>query len=198
VSSLAPISQAWAIISRPDVNYTDLNEPISDLPKVNFNCDSTGQTGQYRCSGEYTQFDVKGDYHLTFYALDTDGRASVPNSAITLTQTVGKNSGITAAPSVSRFSTEYNPLTGVVTLHDVEVDGEHYQAILTAQGEHFVITSASLTTQRFSRPSVFNPQQNQLIIPEVQVGKEYYLATLKLSNELFELTGAINLGNVTE
>ena len=174
VTSLAPLSQAWAIISRPDVNHTDLNQPIADLPQIPLLCTEQG-TGKYLCQGEYSAFDVNGDYNITFYARDTLARNSVPNTSITIKQTSGKDNTL----SNSKYSTLYDPKTGTVTLQNVEVSGQHYRVNLQSQNEFFVLTSAAPTTQSFENPAQFTFTNGLLAIPQVEVNGHLYSANLQ-------------------
>jgi DNA-binding beta-propeller fold protein YncE len=192
VTSLAPISRSWAIISRPDVNHTDLNQPISDLPQLSLLC-TKQETGQYLCQGEYPAFDVNGDYNITFYARDTQARTSVPNTSITIKQTAGKGNTL----SSSKYSTLYDTKTGKVTLQDVEVDGQHYRVNLQSQNDLFMLTSAESATQFFEIPAQFTFTNGLLAIPQVEVNGHIYSANLQKQlgeGFVFKLNNVIDFG----
>ncbi|MEE9338035.1 MAG: C13 family peptidase [Methylococcaceae bacterium] len=192
VTSLAPISRAWAIISRPDVNHTDLNQPITDLPQIPLLC-TEQEAGKYLCQGEYPSFDVNGDYNITFYASDTQARTSVPNTSITIKQTAGKDNTL----STSKYSTLYDVKTGAVTLQDVVVEGQHYRVNLQSQNDLFVLTSVDPTTRFFEIPAQFNFESGLLAIPQVEVNGHIYSANLqKQTGEgfVFKLDNVIDFG----
>ena len=192
VTSLAPIGNAWAIINRPDINHTDLNQPISDLPQIPLLC-TKQEAGKYLCQGEYPSFDVKGDYNITFYARDTQARTSVPNTSITIKQTAGKDNTL----SNTKYSTLYDVKTGAVTLQDVVVEGQHYRVSLQSQNEFFVLTSAALTTQFFEIPAQFTFESGLLVIPQVEVNGHIYSANLQKQlgeGFVFKLNSVIDFG----
>jgi len=198
VKSLAPVSNAWAIISRPDINYTDLNEPISDLPQINLPC-SLQTVGDYICSGDYTDFNVNGDYSVTFHARDTQNRTSVPQAVLSIKQTGAKANRLeieeVTETVTTGYSTEYNVSTGIVKVHDIEANGEHYQAILKESEGQFIVISVTPTTALFSNPAHFYADSRFLVIPEVQVGEHYFSAILQLSaDNILSLESAFDLG----
>ena len=62
VNSLERILRAWVVITGPDFRHTDSDEPVSELPVIELKCDEN-----QLCSTSHNQFDLKGDYQLTFY-----------------------------------------------------------------------------------------------------------------------------------
>ena len=83
VNSLEPILKAWVVITRPDFKHTDSDEPVSELPQIVLQCDDS-----QLCSTSNNEFDLKGDYQITFYVLDNKNQLAIPKTT-TLTQTQG-------------------------------------------------------------------------------------------------------------
>lgn len=193
VTSLAPINTTWATISRPDTNHTDLSQPITNLPQLLLSCIEQS-AGNYHCQGEYSEFDVNGDYSITFHARDTQARTSVPNAFITIKQTAGKENTL----STSDYSTIYNDKTGIVTLLDVKLDdNQHYRVTLQKTSKSFVLTSAVATAQKYEIPANFSSKSGLLVIPEVEINGHTYLANLQLQaaeDFIFELITTTDLG----
>ena len=83
VNSLEPIIKAWVVITRPDFRHTDSDEPVSELPQIVLQCNDS-----QLCSTNSNEFDLKGDYQITFYVLDNKNQLAIPETT-TLTQTQG-------------------------------------------------------------------------------------------------------------
>ena len=82
VNALQPLKTAWVMVQRPDDVITDPDEPLQ-FETVTLQCNKQDQ-----CQGEYTRFDVKGEYRLNFYAQDTKGDVSFPETLV-VNQTEG-------------------------------------------------------------------------------------------------------------
>ncbi len=189
VQSLSALqnNQAFALIGRPDVNYTDVTQPITDLPKVLLPCGKADAEQMLTCAGEYEHFDVNGDYFITFYAQDDKGRLSQPRATITLHQ------GATQGQS-SQVSTLFDGSAGVLHLQDVLVEGQHYEAFLKLQNNQLSLTSAQATALRFTSPAQYDAVAGVLHIPEVTVAGQRYQANLKhIGNYVFTLLNATPL-----
>lgn len=186
VSSLAPISRAWAIINRPDSNHTDLNQPVSNLPEVELQC--TEQSGgQYLCQGEYREFDVNGVYSITFHARDQQARTSVPQAVIAVEQTAG------SLQSQNSVST-YNDLSRTLQINDVQYGSKHYQAELTHPAGDFTFSIKAvqeLNAQSVQQPEQLNPDSLELTLNKVSAFGRFYKVVLKhLGNFVFQLRTA--------
>lgn len=187
VSSLAPLSQGWTIISRPDIKQTSPSEPVTDLPSVDLNCTDQG-SGQYWCTGEYAKFDAIGDYFITFHARDQKNRSSVPINTVTLTQNG-------AATSIANDNITYDLQTGKVNIRDATAFGEHYQATLEPSGEFYVLKTILKVNQAVDASAHFDEATNLLLLSKIRVQDHYFRVTLKyLGNYTFALQTLKDLG----
>ena len=152
IQSLDNMLNAWATIVRPDYRHPDSNEPISDLPRIQFSCDNNGF-----CTGQYDQFNVTGDYNISFYAQDQEFQLVAPQN-ITIKQTRSN-------------TTVYDSAFGILTLNDVQVLGQHYRVELLDQGNfNFSVafdTILPLTESVSIFPANYDDQNQVLSIPRV-------------------------------
>lgn len=187
VNSLAPLSQGWAIISRPDAKQNDPSQPVSDLPSVDLSCVAQG-SGQYWCKGEYAAFDANGDYHITFHARDQKNRSSVPLNSITLTQ----NGSVS---NLVKDNITFDAQSGKVNILDLNAFGRHYQASLQHKDDKFVLTSMYKINQSLDATAQYNESTNILTLAKVRVQDHYFQAMLKnIGDFVFELQSVIDLG----
>lgn len=190
VVSLEPISQAWVIINRPDINYQDPSQPISNLPVVNLSC-SDQNAGKYLCQGEYDQFNETGTYSLTFHARDVKNRSSLTAEAITLTQ---DNS--VAPGGNSKENVTYNAQTDVLSVQDVLAYGQHFQVTLQGKDQRYVLASSNLAPVLFTPAATLDLTAERLILPKVWLVDRYYSITLKhLGNHVFSSPELTELGS---
>ena len=188
VSSLAPLSQAWVIVSRPDVNYSDPSQPITDLPTLDLACVDQG-SGQYYCQGDYKQFTANGDYYLTFHARDQKNRSSVSEASIKLTQSPNSGNGID--------NIYYDTQTGILSIQDLLIDGQHYLVNLKQQAGKIIVSLVTNTKKFFASPITYNPVSGILTLNKIRVDNHYYQAKLKVSgNFVFSLIQLKDLGVV--
>lgn len=171
VNHLQPLDEAWALVQRPDDISIDPDKPLN-FEKINLSCDS-----QDVCQGRYERFDLKGEYRISFYAMDENKDVSFPETLI-ITQTQGK----------SVIPTEYDDQQTTVYLRDVIVDGQHLQAALELQGSNFVVSAFGEATGQYSPAAQFDAASGKLIIPHALVfGKEYQATFNYVGNLAFEL-----------
>jgi DNA-binding beta-propeller fold protein YncE len=176
ISSLQPIINAWAVVERPDFIHGDSAQPIDEAPKVTLQCDDAGY-----CSGEYEQFDVKGDYRLSFYAEDRKLQLTLPMTA-TFRQTVG------AEPAASVFDTD----SGSLRLSAVTAGGDSFYVELTHRGS-LLFELAHLAPNDSAGASGANYEigSGTLHLPRVYVEGDFYDATLQHQGDwLFSVTAA--------
>jgi len=174
VDSLQPINTVWAIVQRPDDISIDTNQPLN-FEKIDLSCDK-----EKLCKGQYTRFDLKGEYRLSVYALDTQGDISFPETLI-ITQPQGKDV----------YPVQYDENLETVYLRDVEYQGQHYQVALESKDNRFVMIAASPAPQIFSPAAQFDDASDLLIIPHaLAFGKPYEARFKHLGNFEFELESA--------
>lgn len=77
VASTTAISDAWAVITRPD--YSPDCSAYDQLPKLHLSKDSNNAA---HWSADYSKLDVNGDYKITFYAIDQNTQQSQPATAV--------------------------------------------------------------------------------------------------------------------
>lgn len=183
VTSLSGVSRAWALISRPDINYSDPSQPISELPMVKLAC-SDQNNGKFLCEGDYDQFSVLGDYHISFHASDQQNRNSLSNEAIVLSQN-GTSNGLDNNQS---DNSRYDFKNGLLSIQDVLAHGQHYQAVLHYHDDRYELISNSLAKVLFDPSAQYSGDTGLLSLPKVQVQGHYYQATLKnVGNFVFTL-----------
>ena len=172
VDSLQPLNTVWAIVQRPDDISIDTNQPLN-FEKIDLKCDKENQ-----CKGQYTRFDLKGDYRLSVYALDTQGDVSFPET-LAVTQPQGNEV----------YPVQYDESLETVYLRDVEYQGQHYQVALEYKGDRFVVVAASPALQIFNPAAQF--VDDLLIIPHaLAFGKPYKARFKHVGNFEFKLESA--------
>ncbi len=171
VDSLQPLNTVWAIVQRPDDISIDTNQPLN-FEKMDLSCDK-----ENLCKGQYNRFDLKGEYRLSVYALDTQGDISFPET-LTLTQAQGNDV----------YPVQYDESLATVYLRDVEYQGQHYQVALESKGNRFVMVAASPAPQTFNPSARFDNANNLLTIPHaLAFGKPYEARFKHLGSFEFEL-----------
>lgn len=187
-SSLEPLTRAWVSISRPDSKHADSNQPVSDLPSLALNC-SAQNNGMYSCQGEYTTFDTKGRYALTFYAQDKNNRTSAPSASI-ITQSVGKEAPVLTSAEQTRYIADANE----VILEDVLVGGQHFWAKLHDQGGlRFTVVDYHASTVQENPAAQFVPDTQTLTIPKIVVGNSAFRVVMQASGGVFSVKDAVAL-----
>ena len=178
VSHLNPLSQAWALIQRPDDITIDSNQPLN-FEKISLTCKSK-ETAKSICQGQYNQFDLKGEYRINFYAMDKNKDASFPETLI-IEQSIGK----LVAPA------QYDEQLAVVYLRDVMVDGKHKQFALKQQGNTFVSFAVNDAVKQYSPAATFDATTGKLTIPHALVfGQEYQGVFRSVGESNFSLDSA--------
>ncbi|MCP4123848.1 MAG: hypothetical protein GY751_19025 [Bacteroidetes bacterium] len=74
LNSVNNIQRVWAVISPPDLNSGQPDEPVTSLPTLELT--DSNNDGTYE--GIYKNFDRKGIYKISIYAEDTEGVFSLP------------------------------------------------------------------------------------------------------------------------
>lgn len=164
VSHLNPLKQGWALVQRPDDLHIDTSQPLN-FKKVYLTCTENSRV-ESTCSGQYKNFDVKGEYRINFYAMDKNQDASFPETLI-INQTQGK----AVAP------TQYDDQQAIVYLRDVVVNGRHLQAALRQEGNGFVAFAVNDAVKQYAPAAEFNAVTGKLEIPHAQVFGQVYKAT---------------------
>lgn len=168
-----PIVKGWATIQRPDYNFPTDNSAINSLPRLDLDCQANS------CRGVYRNFNLNGEYLLTFSVENQQGQVSLPRT-IKILQT-GRDDREYSASSI------YEPSTGLLTLKDVEAGGQHYYAELQDEGGYTFalkyVQPLSGATQ--SRISQFDGQR--VTIPSVFAYGGYYAIELLPAKGLFQL-----------
>ncbi len=177
-TSLQAINSAWVVIQPPDFLHSDINQPVSELPKVYLQCDS-----QKHCTGSYDQFTLPGDYRLSFFALDEQYQLSLPEQR-TVTQKGGSavNNPLPAS---------YRSDTQILYLANVQVGDLHYQMeFKRLNTQVFTLNKAEQILSPTQETSAsFSSQLGQLIIPDLVIGTQHTAVTLKyLGDFKFELS----------
>jgi len=95
VASLIQIDRVWAVITPPDYNPEDIDNPVTDLPML----DLTDPDGDGNYHGTYNGFTLKGTYKISIFAKDSDGMFSSPLQT-TVNQLVGDTTKATISGSV--------------------------------------------------------------------------------------------------
>ncbi len=174
VDSLQPHNTVWAIVQRPDDISIDTNQPLN-FEKIDLSCEK-----ENLCKGQYNRFDLKGEYRISVYALDTQGDVSFPET-LTVTQPQGNEV----------YPVQYDENLETVYLRDVEYQGQHYQVALESKGARFMIVAASPAPQTFNPSARFDDANNLLTIPHaLAFGKPYEARFKHLGNFEFELESA--------
>ncbi|MEQ1637181.1 MAG: hypothetical protein ABL903_10845 [Methylococcales bacterium] len=166
--------EVWALIQPPAV----LNAPTNalNLIKIPLSCDTRQQS-----TGRYQHFDNPGQYRVHFYALDTHYKLSDP---VFLDITI-------QAQNPGAMPAEYDDQQGLITLHDVDVNGQHYQAALQYQNGLYRLLALGLTPSLFSPAASFDRAANLLTIPLARAFGQDYQGSFKLvDNYLFQLLSA--------
>ena len=170
------IEKGWVTIKRPDYNFPTDESAISSFPQIELNCQSN------TCEGVYNNFNLNGEYLLTFYVEDDKGEVSLPQS-IKIQQT-SRDEQEWTAPAVFEFE------TGLLTLKDVAVEGQHYYVELKEQTPGHYDFSLQyvqpLTNSTQSSHAVFDGQRVK--VPSVfALGNYYALDLLPADNDVFAL-----------
>lgn len=177
VDHLQALSSVWALVQRPDDISIDPNQALN-FEKINLSCDKQGF-----CQGRYDNFDIIGEYRISFYAMDVQGEVSLPETVV-INQAQGK----------SVVPTFYDDQRAVIYLRDVDVKGKHLQVALELQGEKFVVIALSDAVKSYTPSAQFNAQSGILSIPHALAFGNDYQATLKyLGNLEFALQSALPL-----
>ena len=166
VNHLNPIKAKWAFIQRPDDVIIDPNQPV-DFHRIDVDCIPLDKAHD-QCTATYDNFDVNGDYFLSFYVQDEYDAISVPQ-----TLTITQDKGQPVIPVV------FNSANQELSFRDVTVEGKHYQAILKFNQGHFYLKTASPAPMTFEPPALFDLITNTLKIPEANVDGKLFQATLK-------------------
>lgn len=155
-NSLEAVNSAWVVIRPPDFLHSDLNQPVSELPKVYLQCNS-----QKQCSGSYDKFTLPGEYSLSFFALDDKYQLSLPEQ-----RTVTQQGGATADNS---SPASYQATTQILRIADVQVGETHYQMQLKRlDSKVFLLNQAEEIISVPSKTAArFDSQQGTLNIPSV-------------------------------
>lgn len=174
-SASTNLLEAWALVQRPTLLNADPANALS-LEKVPLNCNARQQ-----CTGRYQNFNTPGQYRVHFYALDSQYQLNEPVSMDITIQS--------ANPSA--LPAEYDNRQDLLTLRDVEVGGQHYQAALQYQDGLYHLLTLGLTSYLSNLAAIFDVATNLLDIPSVRVNGRDYQASFKLvDNYLFELLHA--------
>ena len=107
----SPLKKAWVTIQRPDFKFPTTTA-INGLPQVDLTC-----AGDI-CQGSYDNFNVNGNYRLSFYVQNSSDEISLPRTVEL------KQSGVDA--SASQADIIYQPRNGLLSIQDVEVSGQHF------------------------------------------------------------------------
>ena len=175
VNHLQGLNRAWALIQRPDDISIDPNQPLN-FEKITLNCDK-----QDICQGSSDGFNLKGEYRISFYAMDDDYEVSFPE-----TLTITQNQGAEVTP------VQYDEERAVVYLRDVEVNDQHLQVALESQGDKFVAIAVSDAPKQYTPAAKFDFGSGLLTIPHAKVLGKNYQATFKYLGELdFKLQSAV-------
>lgn len=173
VQHLESLQDVWVSIQRPDDISIDPDQPLS-FEKVSLECDKD------ECSGQYPRFDTRGEYRLSFYAMDAHYDMSAPEIML-VTQTQGNNV----------MSAVYDDKQTTLYLRDVTVGEQHFQAALQLDNGQFKLLTASPASGKFASPASFDAGSNVLNIPLARAFGQNYQAMLKhVGNFAFELQGA--------
>lgn len=169
------ISRAWATVQRPDLDDylpTD-GSAITQLPQIELQCKGSV------CEGEYDNFNIDDSYTFTFYLEDDQGSISQPRS-LEIVQN-GRTTQERNAKAV------YEPVTGLLTLKDVQVAGQHYYVELKDEGDFKFGLSylQPLTAAIQKNPSVFDGRV--VVIPSVLAFDKFYSVDLKMVGSLFNV-----------
>lgn len=105
------ITQAWVSIIAPDFKHPELDKPVSELNKIPLKCDAN-----QRCTTQYKDFTLDGEYQATFYAQNINFQMAIPKST-TITQTNGildtSDPETDETPKSSEITANYNDLENV-------------------------------------------------------------------------------------
>ena len=170
VNHLQPLDRAWALIQRPDDVSIDPNQPLN-FEKIDLICKNS------LCQGEYNNLDLQGEYLISFYAMDSNGETSFPET-LTLTQTQGKTVN----------AVHYNEDKNTFYIRDVTLDDLHFQAVLKKQGTQYVAFEVKQNAEIFPYKATFSAINKSLILPKVNMsGKDYHLTFDYLGGLNFQL-----------
>ncbi len=185
---------AWVTIIPPDFKHQNIDEPVSELEKIQLKCDTNN-----RCSTKYESFDKPGEYQATFHAQSKTFQMAIPKSII-ITQGDGltdpddssdKNPIDPSAPSF--VTATYNDQTKTVFISDVMYGADHYQAELIHPGDYtFSLKSADqLEIQLLQNPNIFDLASSKLLLHKVSAFEKHYKVVLKhLGDFVFQLESA--------
>lgn len=109
------LQKPWYFNGPSDIAIApDGNVYVSDFEKIDLSCNL-----QDVCQGRYERFDLKGEFRISFYAMDNNEDVSFSETLI-INQTQGK----TVIPTL------YDEQRATVYLRDVVVEGKHFQAAM--------------------------------------------------------------------
>lgn len=118
--------------------------------------------------------------------------------AVTLTETGFVANQTTNTPTNPPLLAAYDDQKGKLNLYDVEVNNQHYQAVLQQQNTHFKLLSASAASVLFTFPAHFGvpgtgeDDPTVLYVPVVRAfGQNYQVKLKHLGNFVFELQAAV-------
>jgi hypothetical protein len=109
VSGTTPVTRVWAVVNSPDEISGPADTPILSVSEF----DLFDQDGDGTWTGEYKNFDVKGDYEIQFFAVNEAGYSSIPTDQNTNRTVVIQTAG--REPVAGRDSDQ----DGVIDVFDV-------------------------------------------------------------------------------
>ncbi|MCX7088261.1 MAG: NHL repeat-containing protein [Methylococcales bacterium] len=91
----------------------------------------------------------------------------------------------------SSAAADYNDKQLLLSIHDVDVKGVHYQATLQNQNGLFQLLSVNPVAYTYRSPSLFDPVTNLLTLPLVRAfGQDYQASLKRVDNDHFLLQSA--------
>ena len=182
ISSIDTITASWGTVMRPDYVSPDNNDPLIDFPTFELICEREKEF--HTCQGEYTKFDVNGEYQVTLMAINRSGQATLPVK-VTIEQIGGIDNAIIKTDD---YIASYDENKGVLFIGDVTVEQEHYQVELKLNNNQYVLKSASNAIRLYDSPAQFNPTTGLLNIPRVFFKDHFYDVTMQSKgNYTFDL-----------
>ena len=153
VSSVTTITEAYAVITRPDNQHLEKNQSVMNLPIVPLNCNENSCLGQYDC------FDLEGQYSINFYAKDQFGNFSDAVGIV-----IEKKAG---QPPFS--GAYYDDQSGILRMYQLHAAGKDYFVELRNIGANVFVVNALNTVQQTDGISdgEYYFDQQQLKMPKV-------------------------------
>ncbi len=163
IASTSTISDAWAIIARPD--YSPDCSAYDQLPKLHLRQDPKNPR---HWTGSYNKLNLNGDYKVTFYAIDQNAQQSQPATAV-LTRTTAApitEGGATAGlfePNNSPGQASFSIVNGQPKTLAIETtDDQDWVSFYAQQGQTYTVEANNLGADIDLGLQLYNAQGQQL------------------------------------